>query len=253
MDSKSGKSVWEEIPEEWQSSEQPENPVVSEEKEAYEEEEKKEIPSAEVSQISQQEVPMAQPDRKKKEKSIQKKQKKLDKKKYLEFEKKRKEGQQNSAEHVKNAYQTEAKENKQDFTIMGIVLIVVVIAIVIFVFAFTKTSTQRVYDLIDQRNYSIAYQEIQELYEADKNVDSLVYEFALQCVDDSEYKRAVASLEFLSSDEEKDMQFFDDLLNTMISHGKKNRAEEVLQYMQSHGDMLEQYAQKLYEKYMKGF
>ena len=80
MDSKSGKSVWEEIPEEWQSSKQPEDPVVSEEKEAYEEEEKKEIPSAEVSQIPQQEVPMAQLDRKEKEKSIQKKQKKIDKK-----------------------------------------------------------------------------------------------------------------------------------------------------------------------------
>lgn len=178
------------------------------------------------------------------------KQKKIDKKKYDEFEKRYKENKINSSEHAKKAYQKEERENKHDFKVLGIALSVIIAGIILFVVAFTKTSTQHVYDLINQGNYSIAYQEIKELYEKNRNVDSLVYAFAEECARNSEYKRAVASLEYLSSDAEANKGFFDTLIDIFLSHGKTNRALEVIDYMQSAGGILSQYSNELYNKYI---
>ena len=181
------------------------------------------------------------------------KQRKIEKEKYAEFEKRSRENRVNSSEHAKRAYQKEEKENKHDFMILGITFSVIILGIIIFVLAFTKTPTQHIYDLINQGNYSIAYQEITKLYEKGKNVDALVYTFAEDCVRNSEYKRAVASLEYLSSDAETNKEFFDALIDIMLSHGKTNRALEVIECMQSHGDVLSQYAVELRDKYSDRF
>jgi serine/threonine protein kinase len=154
---------------------------------------------------------------------------------------------------VNEPYQREKKENKHVFIILGIVISIIMIGIIIFVLVFTKTSTQHVYDLINQGNYSIAYQEIGELYDKNKNVDSLVFAFAEECAKNSEYKRAIVSLEYLSSEAETNKEFFDTLIEIMLSHGKVNRAYEVLDYMQSHGEILSQYAVELYNKYKESF
>lgn len=259
MELRTGKSIWDDMPEEWvsetgqdgdnaQGVKKPEKTHVS-------------IPSSDVlvtedpqEKIVELEEAVKLPENKPVEsKPSKRKQKKIDKAKYAEFEKRSRDNKINSSDHAKKAYQREEKENKHDFMILGIVMSVIVIGIIIFVIVFTKTSTQHVYDLINQGNYSIAYQEIGELHDKDKNVDSLVFAFAEQCARNSEYKRAVASLEYLSSEAETNKEFFDNLIDIMLSHGKVNRAYEVLDYMQSHGDILSQYAIELYNKYIESF
>lgn len=259
MELRTGKSIWDDMPEEWDS----ETGQDDGEAQAPKEPEKKHV------SIPSSDVPIAEEPHEKNveiEKEVKpsedkplvskpskRKQKKIDKAKYAEFEKRSKENKINSSDHAKKAYQREEKENKHDFMILGIVMSIIIIGIIIFVLVFTKTSIQHVYDLINQGNYSIAYQEIGELHDKDKNVDSLVFAFAEQCARNSEYKRAVASLEYLSSEAETNKEFFDNLIDTMLSHGKVNRAYEVLDYMQSHGDILNQYAAELYDKYKESF
>ena len=261
MELRTGKSIWDDMPEEWDS----ENGEVGENAQGVKKPEKTDIPfvsipssddlTAEDSNEKNAEPEEAKlPDNKSVEsKAEERKQKKIDKAKYVEFEKRSKENKINSSDHAKKAYQEEIKENQHDFIILGIVMSVIIIGIIIFVIVFTKTSTQHVYDLINQGNYSIAYQEIGELHDKGKNVDSLVFAFAEQCARNSEYKRAVASLEYLSGDAENNKKFFDILINILLSHGKVNRAYEVLDYMQSHGNVLSQYAIELYNKYIESF
>lgn len=192
----------------------------------------------------------------KKEKKVEKakrNQEKIDKKKYAEFEKKCKENKENSSEHAKLAYLIEKAGNKKDFIILGIAVFTVFSLIAAFVIIFTTTSRQHIYDLVNQGNYSLAYQEISELYEKGKNVDSVVYDFAIECARNSEYKRAVASLEFLSDKAENNKKFFDSLIEILLSHGKINRALDVMDYMQSHGSKLRQHSVELYDKYRDYF
>lgn len=259
MELRTGKSIWDDMPEEWDSETSittdattdvgktegvkvslpsSDGPVVDEPQ--------KRIIETEVEKKLPKEEPVVS-------KPTKRKQKKIDKAKYAEFEKRSRDNKINSSEHAKKAYQKEEKENKHDFMILGIVMSVIVVGIIIFVLVFTKTSTQHIYDLINQGNYGTAYQEIGELYDKDKNVDSLVFTFAEQCARNSEYKRAVASLDYLSSEAETNKEFFDTLIDIMLSHGKTNRAYEVLDYMQSHGEILNQYAVELYDKYKENF
>lgn len=259
MELRTGKSIWDDMPEEWDS----ETGLNCDNDQGVKEPEKTQvsIPSSDVlikEDLQEKFVEIEKEVKPPEDKPVvskpnKRKQKKIDKAKYAEFEKRSMDNKINSSDHAKKAYQREKKENKHDFMILGIVISVIVIGIVIFVIVFTKTSTQHVYDLIDQGNYSIAYQEIGELYDKDKNVDSLVYAFAEQCARNSEYKRAVASLEYLSSEAETNKEFFDTLIDIMLLHGKANRAYEVLEYMQSHGEILSQYAIELYDKYRESF
>lgn len=259
MELRTGKSIWDDMPEEWDSETGQDGDAVQVPKEP----EKKHvsIPSSDVLITEEPHEKKVEIEKETKpsedgplvSKHSKRKQKKIDKAKYAEFEKRSKDNKINSSDHAKKAYQREEKENKHDFMILGIVMSIIVVGIIIFVLVFTKTSTQRVYDLINQGNYSIAYQEIGELHDKDKNVDSLVFAFAEQCARNSEYKRAVASLEYLSSKAETNKEFFDTLIDIMLSHGKANRAYEVLEYMQSHGEVLSQYAIELYNKYSESF
>lgn len=258
MELRSGKSIWDDMPEEWgsETSKTVDNTAI-----VGETEKKVSVPSSDVPGVAEAQKKVVEEEQDKKlledetviTKPTKRKQKKIDKAKYAEFEKKSKDNKINSSEHAKKAYQREEKENKHDFMILGIVMSIIIIGIVIFVLVFTKTSTQHIYDLINQGNYSIAYQEIGELHDKDKNVDSLVFAFAEQCARNSEYKRAVASLEYLSSEAETNKEFFDTLIDIMLSHGKVNRTYEVFDYMQSHGEILNQYAVELYDKYKESF
>ena len=166
-----------------------------------------------------------------------------------EQEKPKKKTIKKDPEYVQKAYQDEKKKNRKDFMILGIVMSAVIAGIAIFVVLFTETSTQQIYQYIDQENYSIAYQNIQELYEKDKNVDALVYDFSIECANHSEYKRAVAALDFLSSDAENNAEFFQSLLEILFNHGKNNRAEQVLDYMHKRGGELSSLADNIYEEH----
>lgn len=254
MELRTGKSIWDDMPEEWDITTNTTDVGKTEEV-------KVSLPSSDVPVADVPQTRTIEPEVEKKlpknepvvSNPTKRKQKKIDKEKYAEFEKRSKDNKINSSEHAKEAYQKEAKENKHDFMILGIVMSVIIVGIIIFVLVFTKTSTQHIYDLINQGNYSTAYQEISELYDKDKNVDSLVFAFAEQCARNSEYKRAVASLDYLSSEAETNKEFFDTLIDIMLSHRKTNRAYEVLEYMQTHGEILNQYAVELYEKYKESF
>lgn len=181
--------------------------------------------------------------------NTRKKKRKIDKKKYKEFEERYRENRYNSSEKAKQAYQKEKKQNKKDFTILGVASAFIVIGIVIFIYMFTGTSNQRIYDLIDSGNYGTAYQNISERYDAGKNVDTLVYTFAESCVSNNEYKRAVASLEMLSDDAQNHGEFFSELIESLSVHEKYNRAQEVLEFMYERGGNLSTLADELSKSY----
>lgn len=251
MELRNGKSIWDEMPEEWEN--RPRQVSHGYSSSAAKKGSRMTSSSSAPNKQMTASSGSKKQEKKKEYQTQRKEQKKIDKARYEKYEKKQTESRKNSSEHVKRAYQKEKKENRHDFIILGSIFAAVIIGIVIFVVIFTKTSSQRIYDLIDQGNYNIAYQEIGKWYEQEKNVDSLVYSFAEKCAENSEYKRAVAALEYLSEDAEKNKDFFDTLLGTMLSHGKTNRAYEVLAYMYEHGTVLSTYAVELYDKYAEQF
>ena len=173
---------------------------------------------------------------------------KVNREKYREFEKRHKENRDNSSKKAREAYQKEKKENRNDFIVLGVAVLLVIAGIAVFVILFTGTSDQKIYDLIDERNYSTAYHSIEERYEKGKNVDSLVYYFADSCVDNEEYKRAVAALDMLSEDAVNHSEFFSELVEKLIAHNKPNRAAEVVEFMYERGGALSEKADELLEK-----
>lgn len=171
------------------------------------------------------------------------------KKEYQEFERRNAESRRNASDSSREAYRQEEQGNRRDFLILGIVLFLIAGIIAALVIASSRLSTERIYALIDQGNYSTAYHKLTELAEAGENIDQLVYVFCETSAADSEYKRAVAALEYLSPAAENNPEFFETLVETMLSHGKINRAEDVLEYMYSHGETLSRLADRLVEKY----
>jgi len=174
---------------------------------------------------------------------------KKEKKKLREFRRRNRENKDDVPEYTRQAYREEKEKNRRDFLILGIVGAAVIIGLIICLVLFTENSTQKIYDLVDQGNYSIAYQKIQEAHEDGENVDELVYYFSERCVNDSEYKRAVAVLPLLSSDADRNGAFFSSLIEDLQSHDKANRVREVLDFMYSRGNELKQLADELSKKY----
>lgn len=172
-----------------------------------------------------------------------------EKKKYREFVRRNDENRRNASDGTRKAYGNEARGNRRDFVILGVVLFLAACVIAVLVMASSRLSTERVYDLIDQGNYSTAYQSLSELAQEGENIDKLVFAFCEACAEDSEYKRAVAALEYLSPAAENNTAFFEGLVDTMLSHRKVNRAWDVLEYMYSHGEVLSRLADQLVETY----
>lgn len=158
----------------------------------------------------------------------------------------------NAAEHTEKAYLLEKLGNRRDLIVLAVLLFVVITAVALLLVFFSQMPSQRLHRLIEQENYSLAYHELQTLHEKGDNVDKLVYAFAEQCVHDSEYKRAVASLEFLSP-EAGDPAFFRTLVEAMLRHDKQARAMDVLDYMNQRGGDLARLAEELLEEHRESF
>lgn len=171
------------------------------------------------------------------------------KQKEKEYKKKARENKLNSTEKVRKAYTKEKGENKRDFIIFGAVIGVLIIGLTIFVYLFTSTSNQKIYALIESGNYATAYQSICDRYEAGNNVDDIVFDFIDSCVNNSEYKRAIAALDMLSDDAGTNEDFFDNLISSLISHDKENRAEEVFNFLYSQDENFQSLGDTLLEKY----
>lgn len=139
--------------------------------------------------------------------------------------------------------------NRKDFLILSGLMFVVVVGIVLGLFITSRQSTQKVYALIEQRNYASALGEIQKRYEKGKNVDSLVFKYAEECAENSEYRRAVHSLQYLSSAAVKNEDFFMKIMESFFRHGKENRAEDVIYYLQSRGGEWNELAVKLFNQF----
>ena len=230
-----GKSIWDDIPEDWK---EPQSPVAEAPEEAA-------LPPAPVQEQTGETEAAAEllPAGEAPAKPVS------EKKKYQEFERRNAENRRNASENSQKAYREEEKGNRRDFIILGIVLFLAAGAIAALIIASSRLSTERVYDLIEQGNYSTAYQDLTELAAEGENIDKLVYAFCEACAADSEYKRAVAALEYLSPAAENNTAFFESLVETMLSHGKVNRAGDVLAYMREHGTVLSRLADQLAEKY----
>ena len=235
MNENRGKSIWDDLPEDWKEPQRPE---------AAGPEEVVLPPAATQEQPPAPEtaaplpVAGAAP-----EKPVS------EKKKYKDFVRRNAENRRNASDTTREAYRKEARGNRRDFIILGVVLFLAACVIAVLVIGSSRLSTERVYDLIDQGNYSTAYQSLSELAAEGENIDKLVYAFCEACAEDSEYKRAVAALEYLSPAAENNTAFFESLVDTMLSHRKVNRARDVLEYMYSHGEVLSQLADQLVEKY----
>lgn len=234
MNEITGNSIWDDLPDDWKEPQLP--------KTARPEEEEV-LPPAPVPEPPA-EVPMPVPSAAEvPAKPVS------DKKKYQDFVRRNAENRRNASDTAREAYRVEEKGNRRDFVILGVVLFLVACVIVALVIAASRMSTEQVYDLVEQGNYSTAYRQLSELAEKGENIDQLVYAFCDACAADSEYKRAVAALEYLSPDAENNRAFFEGLVETMLSHGKVNRAMEVLEYMRSHGDELRRLADQLAQQY----
>lgn len=233
MNENRGRSIWDDLPEDWK---QPQLPVQAEPEEAA-------LPPAPV-QEEPEAAPAPVPD------SGQALPRPVsEKKKIQEFERRNAEFRRNASDPSREAYRKEERGNRRDFMILGVVLFLAACIIAVLLIASSRLSTERVYHLIDQGNYSTAYQNLSELAAQGENIDQLVYAFCTACADNSEYKRAVAALEYLSPAAQSNTVFFESLVETMISHGKTNRAADVLEYMYGHGETLSQLADRLVEKY----
>lgn len=165
------------------------------------------------------------------------------------YEKITRANRQNSSDKASEAYEIEHHGNKKDFVIMGIVLGVAVVAIIICSIVLMRAPEQKIYNMIDSGSYGAAYQQICDRYERGKNVDDIIYLYVETCINNSEYKRAVAALNMLSDDAGKNTKFFDETVNGFIQHGKSNRVEDVLNILNSRNNDFQKIADNLCKKY----
>lgn len=255
-----GKSIWENMPEEWagkniyeeQHTQIPEEEtIVKPVPQSSANDPIPEVKNEPANEAVSETVYVSSDQLKEKRKT--RAERKAEKEKYREYERVVKESRINSSEQTREAYLSEKTANRRDYTILGIAGIILFAVIIAVIIISSRTSTQRIYRLIEQGNYATAYQSIKEYHDKGRNVDSLVYEFVNSCISDSEYKRAVAALDFLSSDASKHIDFFSDTIDTLISHGKANRALEVLEYMDRQGGELQEAAYEIYEEHRENF
>lgn len=258
MDKRNASSIWDQLPEDWNEKKPPASTDKPEEKQPGDspKEDPRETPEIPVTPETpgtpEVIVPGGKTDAENPgpgqtgiiQKPEDKPGKKEERRRLREFLKKLRENRKDGPDHVKKAYEEESRKNKRDFLIVGIILAVVILAGIAAMVVFSGNSTQKIYNLVDQRNYSLAYQQIREYHDKGKNVDSAVYYFAERCVNDSEYKRAVAALEYLSPDAD-DADFFADLVERLVAHNKENRAREVLAFMRQHSEALRKAADEL--------
>lgn len=145
-------------------------------------------------------------------------------------------------------YDKAKRKDRHDFLILGLGLIALIGVIAIACLKVSDGSNQRVYSMIDSGSYATAYQEIKDRYEKGKNVDDSVIYFVESCVENSEYKRAVAALGLLSDQAGSREDFFLGLAKSLISHEKENRLEDVFSFMYNRGGSFAKSADQVTKK-----
>lgn len=233
MNEVNGSNIWDGLPPEWRAPGPPAAPVPPDSEETEEP-----MPETDPAELPEEEAPGSKKNTRRQEKE-----------KLQEYERQNEENCRNASEFTRNAYRVERQGNRRDFVVLGAVLFLAAGILVALVIGIGRMSTERIYNLIEQGNYSTAYHSLAELAEQGENIDRLVYTFCEACVEDSEYKRAVEALNFLSSEAEENTVFFTCMIESLLSHRKVNRAMDVMEYMYSHGETLSSLADQLKTKY----
>ena len=123
------------------------------------------------------------------------------------------------------------KKNIKDFWVIGVVVVVLIALIAGGTLFLYNSGNREIYSLIESGSYAVAFSEIRELYDKDKNVDDLLKAYIDACLSDDQYKRVVQAFELFSDDAFSDTEYFIGVIDSMASSQKSHYAYDVLEIL----------------------
>ena len=132
------------------------------------------------------------------------------------------------------------RKNLKDFFIIGIVVALLAAGVVALVFALNNSNNQKIYSLIDNGSYALAFKEIEELKGKDINVDEFLETYIAKCLDDEEYRRVPQAIQLLSGETYQDTEYYKNIIVRIKSAGKDKIAESIIQYLKGKSEELDE-------------
>lgn len=132
------------------------------------------------------------------------------------------------------------RKNLKDFFIIGIVVALLAAGVVALVFALNNSNNQKIYSLIDNGSYALAFKEIEELKGKDINVDEVLETYIAKCLDDEEYRRVPQAIQLLSGETYQDTEYYKNIIVRIKSAGKDKIAESIIQYLKGKSEELDE-------------
>ena len=129
------------------------------------------------------------------------------------------------------------KKNRKDFLILGIVVAVLIAIVAAGAFLLSNADNSKIKSLINSGSYSVAYKEMEELYDNGKNIDSLVRYYVDACCNDGEYNRVVQAVNLFSDEAFNDVEYFRNMLDQMLSSGKTRQADKLVKILSEYENM----------------
>ena len=108
------------------------------------------------------------------------------------------------------------------------------------VFALNNSNNQKIYSLIDNGSYALAFKEIEELKGKDINVDEFLETYIAKCLDDEEYRRVPQAIQLLSGETYQDTEYYKNIIVRIKSAGKDKIAESIIQYLKGKSEELDE-------------
>lgn len=119
-----------------------------------------------------------------------------------------------------------------------------------------STSSNDIRSLIDQQNFISSYKLIQDGTKSGENMDEDIWYFVQACEEkqsnaESEHKRAVAAMKFLSDNVSDNEEHYRKTVEWFYSHGKKDLAQQILTDLREKGSEGEKLADEISLEYDK--
>lgn len=132
------------------------------------------------------------------------------------------------------------RKNIKDFFIIGIVVALLISGVVSLVFVLNNSNNQKIYSLIDNGSYALAFKEIEELKGKDIDVDEVLETYIAKCLDDEEYRRIPQAIQLLSEETYQDTEYYKNIIVRIKSAGKDKIAESIIQFLKGKSEELDE-------------
>lgn len=133
----------------------------------------------------------------------------------------------------------------------GLIAGIAVVAAAVCLF-FGMQALSRLQNSMDAGNYATALEQIEKSYAAGENVDELVEVYAEECLQNSDYIRAMAAYSYYS-ESAPDADRLQAVVDLTIQSGEPRRAEKFLSELAEKSEECAVLAQQIYEQYSEEF